>query len=176
MPLSNLFVKVCIVDSKTPCLISNNVFRTLGAQINTATDHVSFSKLNIRMPLSLPEKDFCELVRLGNDERFTGEGHDMHGDCPIMSNEDAPAFEPEVLGDPNQNNMKVNIRNVSVEPNASSQFSGSVSDPPPRSSTVRSVENHNGQLQPCRSLPSSDLAEKDYIRNIRRCRTRNGPK
>ena len=159
-------MKVGIVDSKTPFLISNNVFRTLGAQIDTATDHVSFSKLNIRMPPSLSEKklylmDFCELVRLGNDERFTGEGHDMHGDCPIMSSGDAPAFEPEVLGDPNQNNMKVNNRNVSVEPNASSQFSGSVSDPPPRSSTVRSVENHNGQLQPCRSLPSSDLAEKD---------------
>ena len=41
-----------------------------GAQIDTATDHVSFSKLNIRMPPSLSEKklylmDFCELVRLG---------------------------------------------------------------------------------------------------------------
>ena len=63
----------CVVASKTPFLISNNVFRTLGAQINTAEDSVNFSNLDVSLPLSLSEKklyllDFCELIRLGNQK------------------------------------------------------------------------------------------------------------
>lgn len=68
VPLAQWHVKICVVNSKTPFLLSNNVFRTLGAQIDTAHDSVFFSKINIRMPLKLSEKklyllDFCTLVR-----------------------------------------------------------------------------------------------------------------
>jgi len=45
VPLAQWNVKICIVNTKTPFLISNNVFRTLGAQIDTALDHVNFSNL-----------------------------------------------------------------------------------------------------------------------------------
>ena len=43
------------------------MFRTLGAQIDTASDTVCFSKLNLTMNLQLSEKklyliDFCELI------------------------------------------------------------------------------------------------------------------
>ena len=73
VPLAKWHVKICVVASKTPFLISNNVFRTLGAQINTAEDSVNFSNLDVSLPLSLSEKklyllDFCELIRLGNQK------------------------------------------------------------------------------------------------------------
>ena len=67
IPLSRWLVKICVVDSQTPFLISNNVFRTLGASIDTAQDVVSFAKLGFSMKLTLSEKklyllDFCQLV------------------------------------------------------------------------------------------------------------------
>lgn len=57
IPLSRWLVKICVVDSQTPFLISNNVFRTLGASIlDTAQDTVSFAELGFSMKLSLSEK------------------------------------------------------------------------------------------------------------------------
>jgi hypothetical protein len=68
VPLDRWFVKICVVQSKTPFLVSNNVFRTLGAQIDTAADVVNFTQIQVKMPLTLTAKklyliDFCELVR-----------------------------------------------------------------------------------------------------------------
>ena len=68
VPLAKWRVKICVVKSQTPFLISNNVFRTLGARIDTDQDAVFFSKIQIHMPLKLSEKklyllDFCELIR-----------------------------------------------------------------------------------------------------------------
>ena len=74
IPLSRWLVKICVVDSQTPFLISNNVFRTLGASIDTAQDTVSFAKLGFSMKLSLSEKklyllDFCKLCEPCTDTR-----------------------------------------------------------------------------------------------------------
>lgn len=71
IPMAKWNIRICIVDSKTPFLISNNVFRTLGACIDTEKNSVTFRQLNITMPLTLSGKrlfllDFCELVHLGN--------------------------------------------------------------------------------------------------------------
>ena len=68
IPLAKWYVKLCVVESQTPFLISNNVFRTLGARIDTAQDEVQFASLGFSMKLSLSEKklylvDFCELIR-----------------------------------------------------------------------------------------------------------------
>ena len=68
VPLGPYYVKVCIVPSKTPFLLSNNLFRKLEASIHTATDEIFFGRLNLRLPLQLTEKklyllDFAELVR-----------------------------------------------------------------------------------------------------------------
>lgn len=40
IPLGPYFVKICIVPSKTPFLLSNNFFRKLEASIHTATDEI----------------------------------------------------------------------------------------------------------------------------------------
>ena len=68
VPLGAFYVKICIVPSKTPFLLSNNLFRKLEASIHTATDEIHFGKLGVRLPLQLSEKklyllDFAELVR-----------------------------------------------------------------------------------------------------------------
>ena len=77
IPLGAWMVKVCVVNSQTPFLLSNNVFRTLGAQIDTAQDVVYFAKLGFSMDLTLSEKklyliDFCELVKRSFEISFSG--------------------------------------------------------------------------------------------------------
>ena len=69
VPLQRWHVKVCIVPSRTPFLISNNVLRTLGAQIDTASDSVHFAQIGVKMSLKLTAKklyllEFFELVKL----------------------------------------------------------------------------------------------------------------
>ena len=99
IPLNQWNVKVCIVESKTPFLISNNVFRTLGAMIDTAQDTVLFSKIQISMPLMLTEKklyliDFCELIRRAQ-VKVGKEGHVMESHVrPVMN---TVSEEPENL-------------------------------------------------------------------------------
>eukprot|EP00435_Cladocopium_sp_Y103_P035554 s274_g9.t1 len=62
VPLMKWHVKICIVPSRTPFLLSNNVFRTLGAQIDTADDTVTFSQIGVKMPLQLTSKKFRKTV------------------------------------------------------------------------------------------------------------------
>ena len=69
IPLGRWFVKLCIVPSDTPFLLSNNMFRTLGAQIDTAADRIFLPGVNLHMDLVLTEKklyllDFGKLVNL----------------------------------------------------------------------------------------------------------------
>ena len=73
VPLGPYYVKICIVPSKTPFLLSNNMFRKLEASIHTASDEIFFGRLNLRLPLQLTEKklyllDFAELVRLAQKD------------------------------------------------------------------------------------------------------------
>ena len=51
VPLADWYVKICVVPSQTPFLISNNVFRKLGAVIDTEHATIHFAKLGISMPL-----------------------------------------------------------------------------------------------------------------------------
>ena len=67
VPLGPYKVKICVVPSRTPFLLSNNVFRKLDASIHTATDSVYFGKLGFGLPLTLSEKklyllDFAQLI------------------------------------------------------------------------------------------------------------------
>ena len=73
IPLGPYYVKVCIVPSNTPFLLSNNLFRKLEASIHTASDEIFFGRLNLRLPLQLTEKklyllDFAELVRRAQEQ------------------------------------------------------------------------------------------------------------
>eukprot|EP00435_Cladocopium_sp_Y103_P034896 s1941_g9.t1 len=77
IPLGKWFVKLCIVPSDTPFLLSNNMFRTLGAQIDTASDRIFLAGLNVSMDLVLSEKklyllDFGQLTKAKQNlaERF----------------------------------------------------------------------------------------------------------
>jgi len=90
VPLNQWNVKICVVDTKTPFLLSNNVFRTLGAQIDTAQDTVFFSKIDVTMPLMLTEKklyllDFCELIRQAQSPIAQVSQSDQSHVRPVMS-------------------------------------------------------------------------------------------
>ena len=74
IPLAQWFVKLCVVPSQTPFLISNNVFRKLGAVIDTEQAQIHFPKLALTMPLTLTDRnlfllDFCSLVTKANQDR-----------------------------------------------------------------------------------------------------------
>ena len=67
MPVDKFWIKIAIVESRTPFLISNNVCRNLGAVIDTAKQSIRFQKLNCELPLKLSGRklfllDFCELT------------------------------------------------------------------------------------------------------------------
>ena len=82
IPLGRWFVKLCIVPSDTPFLLSNNMFRTLGAQIDTAADRIFLPGVNINMDLVLTEKklyllDFGKLVNLSFQQNSQNGGSEV---------------------------------------------------------------------------------------------------
>ena len=69
IPVDKFWIKIAIVETRTPFLISNNVCRSLGAIIDTSRQCIFFQKLNCELPLELSGKklfllDFCALSNL----------------------------------------------------------------------------------------------------------------
>ena len=69
VPVDQYWIKIAIVESQTPFLISNNVCQSLGAVIDTTRQSIFFKNLNCEMPLQLSGKkpfllDFCALTAL----------------------------------------------------------------------------------------------------------------
>ena len=69
VPVDQFWIKIAIVESRTPFLISNSVCRNLGAVIDTTEQTIFFRKLDCTLPLSLSGKnlfllDFCALLDL----------------------------------------------------------------------------------------------------------------
>ena len=67
VPIDKFWIKIAIVESKTPFLISNNVCRCLGAVIDTDNQSIWFRQLDCELPLQLSGKklfllDLCELA------------------------------------------------------------------------------------------------------------------
>ena len=67
VPIDKFWIKIAIVESKTPFLISNNVCRCLGAVIDTNNQSIWFRQLDCELPLQLSGKklfllDLCELA------------------------------------------------------------------------------------------------------------------
>ena len=106
-PLSRWFVKVCVVRSDTPFLLSNNVFRTLKALIDTDGDTVIFRRLGFQMPLTLSGRklyllDFCELLQRAHEKTIA----EQPSSCDIMSKPDERScmtcVEDALAGDASQ--------------------------------------------------------------------------
>ena len=69
VPVDRFWIKIAVVETKTPFLISNNVCRSLGAVIDTTNQNIWFRELDCTMPLGLSSKrlfliDFAELVAM----------------------------------------------------------------------------------------------------------------
>ena len=69
VPIDQYWIKIAIVSSRTPFLISNNVCRSLGAVIDCENHDITFRRLQCSMPLTLSGKklfllDFGQLTRL----------------------------------------------------------------------------------------------------------------
>jgi len=73
LPVGEVWLKIAIVDSKTPFLISNSVFRSLGAVIDTANQEVYFRRLDCSVPLKLSDRklfllNLCDLIRRAEEK------------------------------------------------------------------------------------------------------------
>lgn len=69
VPVDKCWIKIAVVESRTPFLISNDVCRSLGAIIDTNRQSIFFRNLNCEMPLQLSGKklfllDFCALTAM----------------------------------------------------------------------------------------------------------------
>ena len=72
-PIGSQWIKVIVVPSNTPFLIANNVFRALGAVIDTQDNLIYFKKLNRSIPINLTDRklyrmDFQDLLLNPNTE------------------------------------------------------------------------------------------------------------
>ena len=61
VPIDKYWLKIAIVESQTPFLLSNNVCRCFGAVIDTEKEEIFFRKLQCTMPLTLSGKKLCTL-------------------------------------------------------------------------------------------------------------------
>ena len=67
--IDRFWIKIAVVESRTPFLISNNVCRSLGAVIDTNRQSILFKTLNCEMPPQSSAKklfllDFCALTAM----------------------------------------------------------------------------------------------------------------
>ena len=76
VPVGKVWLKIALVSSKTPFLISNSVFRSLGAVIDTANQEVYFRRLDCSVPLKLSDRklfllNLCDLIRRAEEKEKT---------------------------------------------------------------------------------------------------------
>ena len=72
VPISKVWMKIAIVESQTPFLISNSVFRNLDAIVDTGKQQIEFRKLGCTVPVRLSERklfllDIKELIEKAED-------------------------------------------------------------------------------------------------------------
>ena len=90
IPIGPVWLRIAIVDSRTPFLISNTVFRSLGAIIDTQGHIVDFKKLNCSVPLKLSDRrlfmlSIAELIQSAEKvKRVQCEPADQGSDKPIV--------------------------------------------------------------------------------------------
>ena len=168
VPLARWNVKICVVRSQTPFLISNNVFRTLGATIDTAKDTVFFSEIGVHMPLKLSEKklyllDFCELIRRNIQAGSQVSSSRSDRVRPVMhvsGDSDTPSHALE--GQPIKSRSRNSVSDrmdlvIESQPLVSNSFD---SDRDLSSTSVPSFQPH-GDHEPCRPIPGLADAEED---------------
>ena len=95
VPISKVWMKIAIVQSQTPFLISNSVFRNLDAIVDTGKQQIEFRKLGCTVPVRLSERklfllDIKELIEKAEDPHaeslgsvrqetiFQSQGEDKH--------------------------------------------------------------------------------------------------
>ena len=131
IPLAHWFVKLCVVPSQTPFLISNNVFRKLGAIIDTEQAQIRFPKLALTMPLTLTDQqlfllDFCSLVAQANRSRLNQTSLSIEKHALLHAHHtDQVSLQPiETL-----NQISSGSKTSDVSSNSDRQFNQSCSQP-----------------------------------------------
>ena len=185
IPLGRWYVKLCIVPSDTPFLLSNNMFRTLGAQIDTAADRIFLPGVNINMDLVLTEKklyllDFGKLVNLSFQQNSQNGGSEVPQLDNIMlaeglsvnnvriGNEESPGRVPSFpdslidnMHDPEHPGTRPPTTTVSPKLDPSETLSNvgcSIRDEGPRKS--------GGTIPPCDEPESSELGRARFHQDV----------
>ena len=79
IPVGPVWIKIAIVETNTPFLISNSVFRNLKAVIDTENQQVYFGVLQCTVPLQLSSRklflmDMCQLITLAAKRKLPTDG------------------------------------------------------------------------------------------------------
>ena len=171
VPVDRFWIKIAVVDTKTPFLISNNVCRSLGAVIDTTNQTICFRELDCTMPLTLSGKklfllDFSELVSLRPPRPAESDKTPMlkaENVCSCQSEE--PQFPSRVS---HQDALKINTESLEVDREMSIQPDGDKPEEANSSSHVSSDristsseavaevlrdQSHNQPIETSNSLP-----------------------
>ena len=80
VPIGPVWIRIAIVPSQTPFLLSNNVFCQLGAVIDTNQKSVFFERINCTVPLELSHRklfllDVCALANIAQGTKYVKKGN-----------------------------------------------------------------------------------------------------
>ena len=174
VPIDQFWIKIAIVESKTPFLISNNVCRSLGAIIDTSKQSVKFTALDCEIPLSLSSKrlfllDFCTLATLRPPrEPSTTEKKKGNSERVFACTE---ASGSQVNSDPiNPNSSQTKVEVNSAEPNVVAETPQNVvsNDPISAASAILTSDpNADSPNHPC--LLSSNSHHGQSCRALQCC-------
>ena len=138
IPIGPVWLRIAIVDSRTPFLISNTVFRSLGAIIDTQGHIVHFKKLNCSVPLKLSDRrlfmlSIAELIQSAEKlKRVQCEPADQGSDKPIVLHvteqtetqnirkEPEPSSESSPLTPTDSNHKRTQEESVNLGPHENS--------------------------------------------------------
>lgn len=121
IPAGPVWIRVAVVPTVTPFLISNNVFRNLGAIIDTAKQSVFFEKLRCTVPLQLTNRklfvmDLCDLV-LQAEEHY----HRSKRNAQVEMSREVLTVTTENVGEHNQGDKQEGLEDtIKTTPNRES--------------------------------------------------------
>ena len=168
VPIGPVWIRIAIVPSKTPFLLSNNVFCQLGAIIDTNKQSVYFERINCSVPLELsPRKlfmiDVCALANIAQGTKFIKKGsrreetHQPVLHSTVVERHETPNDHQK---EGQEEKCSCNAMTSSSTDNHAEIHQHSISEDRERVPTVRSQSSVSAStsnaFKPCQSIRSSE--------------------
>ena len=164
VPVDRFWIKIAIVETQTPFLISNSVCRSLGAVIDTNRQSIFFKGLNCELPLELSSKrlfmlDFCALTACRPPRLMTSDESAKHrliaADTILHSQEVNPSQCDHALVSKRDQSVDVSVAKVNTLSNQKNLKDENLPEPQhamPESPIQKAFDESDQMQQPDRAI------------------------